>query len=107
MDAHKWASGRWQVMPGREQEFIERWTAWLTWTRDNVAGFRSATLLRSEDDPDRFTSISDWDTNAAANAWKLTPGFTEHLGPVRAPCTEFIGGDFDLVAHVASGGSTR
>ena len=105
MDQRKWASGRWQVKPGMEQQFIERWTTWLSWSRDNVPGFRSATLIRSEDDTDRFTSISEWDSNAAAKAWKLTPGFAERLGPVREACSESIGGDFDLVVHIGSPGS--
>ena len=102
MDTGKWASGRWQVKAGKESEFIERWTAWLSWTGENIAGFRSANLLRSEDDPGRFTSFSEWDDDASAKAWKLDPGFAEKLGPVRELCDEFDGGDFDLAAAVAA-----
>ena len=100
MDQRKYASGRWQVKQGREAEFIERWTTWLTWTKDVVPGFRSATLLRSDDDPDRFTSFSVWDDAAAARDWKMTPGFAERLSPVRELCQESIGGDFAVAAHL-------
>jgi heme-degrading monooxygenase HmoA len=100
MDERKWASGRWQVKAGKENEFIQRWTAWLTWTSENVPGFRSARLLRSEDDPGRFTSFSDWDDDASVKAWKMTSGYEEKLGPVKELCDEFMGGDFDLAASV-------
>jgi heme-degrading monooxygenase HmoA len=100
MGEGKWASGRWQVKPGREGEFIDRWTAWLTWTKENVQGFRSARLLRSEDVPGRFTSFSDWDDDASVKAWNTTPGYEEKLGPVRELCDEFMGGEFDLAAAV-------
>ena len=96
----KWASGRWQVKAGKGSEFVDRWTAWLTWTKQSVPGFRSAMLLRSEDDPDRFTSMSDWDDDASVKAWKMTSGFAERLGAVRELCDEFVGGDFDLAAAV-------
>jgi Antibiotic biosynthesis monooxygenase len=91
METRTWASGQWQVKAGREGDFIDRWTAWLVWTRDTVPGFRSARLLRSDDAGDRFTSVSDWVT---------TPGFAERLGRVRELCDEFVGGTFELAAEV-------
>jgi heme-degrading monooxygenase HmoA len=100
VELRKFASGRWQVKAGQEDDFVDRWTAWLIWTRDTVPGFRSAKLLRSDDDADRFTSVSDWDDAASAREWKMTPGFAERLARVRETCDEFIGGDFDLVAEV-------
>ena len=98
MGEGKWASGRWQVKDGQAEEFVSRWSAWLGWTSDNIPGFRSATLLRSEDDPNRFTSISDWDDDASLKAWKTSAGFAERMGPVRELCDEFVGGDFDVAA---------
>jgi heme-degrading monooxygenase HmoA len=100
METRKWASGQWQVKAGMEDDFIDRWTAWLVWTRDTVPGFRSARLLRSDDARNRFTSVSDWDDAASARAWKMTPGFAERLGRARELCDEFVGGDFDLAAEV-------
>src|SRR5438093_10538584 len=54
MDGSNWASGRWQVQAGKHDEFVERWTTWLSPTSGNVPGFRSARLLRSDDDQSTF-----------------------------------------------------
>jgi heme-degrading monooxygenase HmoA len=86
-------------------EFVSRWQTWLEWTAENIPGFRSAKLLRSEDDPQRFTSISDWDDDATLKAWKESPGFAERIGPVREVCDEFVGGDFDVAVSVKAPGS--
>jgi heme-degrading monooxygenase HmoA len=100
MSERKWASGRWQVMASKESEFIERWTAWLTWTSQNFAGFRSAMLLRSDDDADRFTSFSEWDDEASVSAWLSNADNKQRVGTVRELCDEFVGGDFTEVAAV-------
>jgi heme-degrading monooxygenase HmoA len=100
MNEVTWASGRWQVKEGQADEFVERWRSWLEWTSETVPGFRWARLLRSEDDPLRFTSVSDWDDEASLKAWKTTPGFNEKIGPVRELCDEFVGGDFAEAASV-------
>ena len=70
----------------------------LGWTSQSVPGFRSATLLRSEDDPLRFTSVSEWDDDATLKAWKTSPGFQEKFESVKGLCDEFLGGDYDVAA---------
>ena len=97
-----WASGRWQVKEGKADEFIERWRDWLSRTSQGVPGFGSARLLRSKDDPLRFTSISDWDDDASRDAWKASPAFMEGLASVKELCDEFVGGDFDVATVVTS-----
>jgi heme-degrading monooxygenase HmoA len=97
-----WASGRWQVTQGRDEEFVRLWSDWLSWTSQTVPGLRSATLLRSQEDPLRFTSISEWEDDASVKAWKTTPGFQERLGAVRALCDDFQGGDFDVAASFSA-----
>jgi heme-degrading monooxygenase HmoA len=52
-----YASGRWLVNPGSEDEFIERWTTFTQWSLDNAPGIESFTLLRDTADPRRFVSI--------------------------------------------------
>jgi heme-degrading monooxygenase HmoA len=49
-----WASGNWSVSPGKENEFIDRWRDWLEWSRDNITGFRSATLIRDAQNDNHF-----------------------------------------------------
>jgi heme-degrading monooxygenase HmoA len=99
-----WASGRWQVKEGQADEFVERWKSWLEWTSETVPGFRWARLLRSEDDPSRFTSFSDWDDAASVTAWNTTAGFNEKFEPVKDLCDEFMGGNFAEAASVSAPG---
>jgi heme-degrading monooxygenase HmoA len=100
MGEGKWASGRWQVADGKAEEFIEQWRAWITATASGAPGFRSARLLRSEDDSNRFTSISDWDDDATLKAWKQSDGFMAGMGAARGLCDDFLGGDFDVAVAV-------
>jgi heme-degrading monooxygenase HmoA len=93
-----WASGRWEVKEGKEAEFVERWKEWLGWSSQNVPGFRSAHLLRSQDDLRMFTSVSDWDTDEQLKAWKTSEDFRQKFGAARELCDEFVGGDFDVAA---------
>ena len=97
--SRNWASGVWVVQAGREDEFVERWKAWLGWTSENSPGFRSATLLRSEDDGRRFESFSDWDDEASRTAWRNSDGFLQGFGAARELCDEFEGGNFGVAAE--------
>jgi heme-degrading monooxygenase HmoA len=99
-----WASGRWQVKDGMVDEFVQRWTEWLQWTSETVPGFRWARLLRSQDDPLRFTSFSEWDGDASRKAWGTTEGFEEKFSAARSLCDEFVGGDFNEVSSVMPAG---
>jgi heme-degrading monooxygenase HmoA len=98
MSEGKWASGRWQVKEGKADEFIQRWSDWLSRTSKDIQGFRSARLLRAEDDPQRFTSVSDWDDEASRNAWQASPGYREGFESVGELCDEFMGGNFAVAA---------
>jgi heme-degrading monooxygenase HmoA len=99
MDEGKWASGQWQVQEGKESEFVDRWTGWITWTSENIPGFRSA-RLRAEADPLRFISVSDWDDDASLKAWKASPGFRQKIESVKELCEGFVGGDYEVAAAI-------
>jgi heme-degrading monooxygenase HmoA len=107
MDHSKWASGRWQVKEGKADEFMQRWGEWLTWTSEHAPGFRWAKLLRAEDDPQRYTSMSEWDDDASLKAWKTTEGFTEKFESCKQLCDEFVGGDQDEVVSVSAPAAVR
>lgn len=96
--SERWASGLWLVRAGSEDEFVERWKAWLDWTSQNAPGFRSATLIRSEDDGRRFESFSDWDSADARAQWEASDGFRERMAPVRELCEDVTAGNFELAA---------
>jgi heme-degrading monooxygenase HmoA len=97
-NSEKWASGLWTVKAGSEDEFVERWKAWLSWTSENCPGFRSATLIRSEADGRRFESFSDWDDAPSRAAWMDSDGFRERMAPVRALCDDAEAGTFETAA---------
>jgi heme-degrading monooxygenase HmoA len=93
------ASGDWLVKSGREDEFVDRWREWLSTSSSGIAGFGSARLLRSSDDPRRFTSISEWNDAGSRDAWKQSAGFAEGFSACKALCDDFRGGDFTEVVH--------
>jgi heme-degrading monooxygenase HmoA len=95
-----WASGNWRVTEGKAEEFIARWTEFLTWTKDETDGFETARLIRDLQDPDHFVSFASWRDPASMGAWKNRPEFAEHFGSCRALCTDMQGGGYQLVRAV-------
>jgi heme-degrading monooxygenase HmoA len=93
-----WASGNWHVKSGNEDEFVQRWKAWLEWSSQNIPGFVSATLVRDLQNPNHFVSFSAWQDAASRDAWKSSAGFAEQFPAVRELCDSFEGGDHELVA---------
>jgi heme-degrading monooxygenase HmoA len=93
-----WASGSWVVRAGSEDDFVERWKAWLSWTSQNAPGFRSATLVRSEDDGRHFASFSDWDDADSRAQWQRTDDFRAKMGAVRELCDDVQAGNFEAAA---------
>jgi len=94
------ASGNWRVSEGKAEEFMERWTGFLTWTRKANDGFVSARLIRDLQDPDHFVSIASWQDPASMKAWKDKPEFAEHFGSCRALCSDMQGGGYELVRDI-------
>jgi heme-degrading monooxygenase HmoA len=97
---HPYASGNWVVSPGREKEFIERWTEFLVWTRASSAGLRSAHLIRDQEDPRHFISFADWENAEAMQAWRSLPDFARNLSACRALCDDFRGSTYTVAATV-------
>ncbi len=95
-----YASGNWMVSENKEDEFIKRWSEFLTWTRETQPGLISASLTRRADDPSHFVSIAEWSDAAARAEWKKSAAFQERFGACRALCREFDGGDYDRVVQV-------
>ena len=52
-----YASGRWLVKAGSEDDFIERWTAFTQWSLDNAPGAESFVLIRGSDAVARDLSL--------------------------------------------------
>ncbi|MEU8528729.1 MULTISPECIES: putative quinol monooxygenase [Streptomyces] len=99
-DSKFWASGNWRVSEGKEDEFVERWTAFLTWTKKDNEGFRFARLIRDAGEPGHFISFASWSDEESMAAWKTKPEFGEHFGACKALCDEMRAGSYVLAVSV-------
>jgi len=95
-----YTSGNWTVREGSEDDFVERWKAFVGWAADNVAGAGSFLLIRDSRDPRRFVSLGAWDDAGSVNDWRSRPEFAEYMGRCRELCDDFQAGDFTLTASV-------
>jgi heme-degrading monooxygenase HmoA len=94
------ASGNWHTSEGSEEEFVERWTSFLEWTKATVPGFAGASLIRDVADPRHFVSFAIWESSDARSRWQAHEGFAERLGGCRALCDDFTGASFELASRV-------
>ena len=95
-----YASGTWIVTPGREKEFVRRWTEFLQWTRSTFGELGTAQLIRDEETPGHFVSFATWRSTQALLDWRSRPEFAERLSVCRALCDEFRGSMYTLAAVV-------
>jgi heme-degrading monooxygenase HmoA len=96
----RYTSGDWRVKEGNEQEFIDRWTEFVTWTKESSNGANEFFLIQQADVPQHFLSFGNWDDQSAVDAWRQTSDFAERLGRCRELCDEFKANDFVPVVHV-------
>lgn len=94
------ASGNWHVRAGQEEEFVQRWKAFLGWTREAHPSMERATLIRDAGNAGHFLSFAEWADPAGRNAWREDPGFMEHFSACRELCDDFQGGDFNRTVTV-------
>ncbi|MBT2515776.1 antibiotic biosynthesis monooxygenase [Arthrobacter sp. ISL-30] len=95
-----YASGRWQVVPGREDEFIVRWKEFLEWTRLHHPAMIDASLLQEVTTQSDFISFSEWKNADARDHWKHDPGFAVKMSACQALCQRMVGKDYERVVHV-------
>jgi heme-degrading monooxygenase HmoA len=57
-------------------------------------------LLRAEDDPQRFISVSNWEDDASRAAWAQSPAYGDGIESVKELCDEFQGGNFGAAAVI-------
>ncbi|TCO51192.1 quinol monooxygenase YgiN [Kribbella antiqua] len=92
--AEHYASGNWHVKPGQEQEFVERWTEFLQWTRKDHPAMLTATLLRDENTPGHYVSIAEWADAQSRTTWKQSPNFATHFTACQSLCDHMTGSDY-------------
>ena len=97
-----YTAGRWRPDPGKEETFVEAWTAFAAW----ASGMRGAGTLRLARDvrsPDVFVSFGEWQDVQAVRAWKGGPEFKERLARVLQYVEEFEPTELELVATAEAG----
>jgi heme-degrading monooxygenase HmoA len=93
-----YASGRWLVKAGSEDDFIERWTTFTQWSLDNAPGAESFVLIRDTAEPRRFLSLGAWENQEAVTQWRERPEFSELRDACRELCEEFEPHDYTVAA---------
>ncbi len=87
--SQSYSSGEWSVRAGSEDEFIQRWNAFIEWTLNNARGANSFVLVRSAEEPKKFLSLGSWESEEAQSTWREMPRMQELLDQCRQLCEEF------------------
>ena len=89
----------WQVKPGLEDEFVERWREWAEWSHRQ--GLRAhARLLRDVESPGTFVSFGPWETVAAVRMWRGESGYHERVARLQELVVHFEPRTLEQVAEI-------
>ena len=93
--------GRWVVLPGCEDEFIDAWRQLGAFfgTLEHPPPAGTGVLVRSLDDPSLFYSFGPWDDPAHVAAMRAHPEAAERIGAVARLCAEATPGGYEVVAR--------
>ena len=97
-----YTSGKWTVVPGKEEEFVAAWRELAEWTSAEIPGASSATLLQHQERQNVFLSFGPWDSYDAIAAWRGSAGFQERVERIRGMLEDFEPGVFDCRVHVGA-----
>jgi heme-degrading monooxygenase HmoA len=89
----------WQVKPGREEEFVERWREWAEWSHRQGLGAR-ARLLKDVESPGTFVSFGPWETIASVRRWRGDPGYHERVARLQELVERFEPRTLEQVAEI-------
>lgn len=90
--------GIWQVKPGKAQEFIDEWTSFAHWMKENTSGVGKGHLLRDEKDSLRFISFGPWDHMKSIQKWRDSQEFKDFVVRVNELCDDFQPNTLNLVS---------
>lgn len=91
------SSGRFRVRPGEAERFVERWSELITWTRDHFPEMGTASLSRSDSDPDQFVSFARWHSASRREEWRASEEYQRRSEACRELCDEYLAGDYHEV----------
>lgn len=80
--------GIWTVKAGNEKAFTDAWRAFAEWTLKNQPGNAKATLLRDEEQPQRFISFGPWKNHESIRSWRNQPEFKKFIAKARDLCED-------------------
>ena len=95
-------SGRWTVVPGREEEFVTARNELAEWTWAEIPGSSWAPLLPHLENPNVFLSFGPCESPEAVAAWRESPGFQERVRRIRELLEGFEPGVFDCRAQIGT-----
>jgi heme-degrading monooxygenase HmoA len=96
-----YSSGEWLVRAASEEEFIQRWTTFSESMLSNAPGTVSFVLVRSNEDPRRFLSLTAWENQEAQQAWRATPQAQELRDRCQELCEEVEAHPYTLAASLS------
>jgi heme-degrading monooxygenase HmoA len=97
-----YTTGRWRPDPGKEETFVEAWTAFAAWA-SRMPGAGALRLARDVRSPDVFVSFGEWQDMRAVRAWKGGAEFKERLAQVLQYVEDFEPTELELVATAEAG----
>ena len=95
--AEIFTTGTWKPNAGREDAFVEAWSAFAAWASD-MPGAGVLRLTRDIRNPDVFLSFGAWESVDAVRAWKSAPEFHDRLARVLQHVDEFEPTELAVIA---------
>jgi heme-degrading monooxygenase HmoA len=93
-----YSSGTWYVSPGCEEQFVERWTELISWSRQTFPAMAEAHLLQDQNLPGHFVSFATWTNPEDRTSWKRHPEFEVRFKAAAALCDKARGADYEQVS---------
>lgn len=93
-----WTLARWEVVPGREDDFVRVWQNLADWTLSEFPS-ASGTLLRDREQPNVFFSFGPWDDLETAARWRGSDGYEFRIEALRRVLFSFEPHLLDLSAQ--------
>lgn len=97
-----YTSGRWTVVPGREEQFVAAWSELAEWTSGEIPGSSWARLLQHGEKRNVFLSFGPWESDEAIAAWRESPGFQERVARIRELLEDFDPGVFECRVEIGA-----
>jgi heme-degrading monooxygenase HmoA len=91
--------GIWTVKIGREEDLVRAWQELADRTKDDFPD-EAATLLRDQDQPNRFISFGPWESLAQIEQWRASETFQQGVGKIRALLEDFTPHTMDVVGGI-------